>query len=121
MEGFFWPIANTETHEEFMLEMDQLQQTNESAANYLSSIDLTLWFTSYFSGQLFSHKTSNILESMNNVLKNEQELSILDLLNEIWHLTIVHHFNRLTNASKCINQRQIYTNFFFQQLSNSQK
>lgn len=46
----------------------------------------------------FSHKTSNVMESMNNLLKDERELPILDFLNEIWHLTMCQRFKRYETA-----------------------
>lgn len=74
--------------------MQELQQVNDGAATYLAGVDLALWVTAYLpsGSQNFGPKTSNVVESMNNLLREERQLSILDLLNEIWHLTMNQRF-----------------------------
>lgn len=87
-ENFFWPIVNVRIAEEYTLNLQKLSSVNISAGDYLTEIDLSLWVTAYFTGRSFGHKTSNIVESMNNMLKREGELTIHNLWNEIWLLTI---------------------------------
>lgn len=121
VEQFFWPIANATTIEEYSLHMHELQQVNNSAAEYLAAIDLTLWVTAYLppGHQNFGHKTSNVVESMNSVLKDEWELSILDLLNEIWHFTMDQRFKRFSTACDLLEKHQIFTDFCLKQLLRS--
>lgn len=71
VEQLFWPITNAKTLGEYITHMNKLQQVNKSAAAYLKSIDQALQITAFFAGQSFGHKTSNIAESMNNILKDE--------------------------------------------------
>lgn len=121
VERFFWPIANAKTQLEHDLRFEELQHTNPAAATYLAGVDRALWVTCYFSGQNFGHKTSNVVESMNNLLKDERELSILDLLNEIWHLTMSQRFKRHEIACILLEKNQVYTDFCLQQLRNSER
>lgn len=71
VKHLFWPIANSKTLEEYTLHLNQLYQVNKSAATYFSNINLSLLVTAYASGPNFDHKTSNVVESMNWVLKDE--------------------------------------------------
>lgn len=99
--------------------MAELQRVN-SAAAYLLAVDVALWVTCY-SGPTYGHKTSNVVESMNNTLLEEHELSILDLLNEIWHLTMTERFKRYERSLKLLQNGQIYTDYCMKHLSNSNK
>lgn len=83
LEAYFWPIANAKTVSDYLQHLDTLRQLNSGAAEYLVKIKLSLWVTAHYTSQYFGHKTSNVVKSMNKVLKGNQELSILDLLNEI--------------------------------------
>ena len=84
LEPYFWQIAHAKTSDSYEEVVSQLRELSVAAANYLTNIDKALWVKAFFPGQSYGHKISNIVESMNKVLKQEQELPILDLLNEIW-------------------------------------
>lgn len=65
----------------------------------------------------YGHKTSNPVESTNNVFKQDRELPILDLLNNIWHYTMNQRFMRYQQASK---EKSLITEFAYQILLTSQ-
>ena len=85
LSSLFWSIANAESEREYHTEFAILQQQKPTAAQYLSTIPKHLWVTAFYRAPHYGHKTSNIVESMNNVFRANRELSILDLLNEIWY------------------------------------
>lgn len=121
LEHLFWSLANSKTHDEYASRMSKLRDINSQAADYLTAIDASLWVTAYYTGPTFGHKTSNIVEAMNKVLKSERELSILDLLNELWHLTMKYRFDRLTLANNLLSKNQKITDFALKKLAESQK
>jgi len=90
LEPYFWQIAHAKTSDSYQEAVSQLQELSVAAANYLqvTNIDKALWVTALFPGQSYGHKTSNIVELMNKVLKQGWELPILDVLNEIWLYTM---------------------------------
>jgi len=98
LDDQFWPIANAKTTQEYNTQLEIIRQQNPTAANYLQRINPALWVTAFFPGQNYGHKTSNIVESMNHLLKSERELSILDLLNKIWHITMQTQYQRYSEA-----------------------
>jgi hypothetical protein len=53
----------------------------------------------HFDGTRFSHLTSNIVESINRVLKLDQELLITLLLAAIWDRVMDTRFKRLEMAT----------------------
>jgi len=64
--------------------VSQLRELSLAAANYLTNINTALSMTAFFLVESYGHQTSIILEAMNKVLKQERELPILNLLDEIW-------------------------------------
>lgn len=71
MDDQFWPIANARTVFDFTTRMQALRDANPAAADYLAGMDSHMWVTTYYTGPHFAHKTSNVVESMNNVLRSE--------------------------------------------------
>ena len=74
--------------------------------NLKSLITVQRWVAAYYIGQYRGHKTSNIIESTNNVSRGNRELPILDLLNTIvlpgimsWtsYLSDIHTSNLVLN------------------------
>jgi hypothetical protein len=53
---------------------------NNNTADYLLASDPILWSITHFNGTWFGHLTSNIVETINRVLKLDQELPITLLL-----------------------------------------
>ena len=58
----------------------ELEEKSPQAANYLRNSGLELWATPRFPGKRYGHNTSNIVESLNNLILEERKLSIVDLL-----------------------------------------
>lgn len=78
--------------------MNSLRAEKPNAADYLSTIDKHLWVTAFFQGSRYGHDTLNIVESFNKSIKVERELSVLDLLNEIWNSQMAQRFRRIREA-----------------------
>ena len=60
-----------------------LTRNGSVAVSYVLDIEPRYWATQFFPGQRWGHLTSNIAEQINNILKSDQELPTLDLLNAI--------------------------------------
>jgi hypothetical protein len=60
-------------------------EINPAAALYLLAAEPELWAKSYFVGTRFGPNTLNVVESINKVLKLDNELLILQLLNSLWN------------------------------------
>lgn len=109
-EFYFAKIANARTEQLYDSNIHLLRQENPLAAEYFASIDRALWVTAFFQGRRFGYNTCNIVKSFNQTLKLDRELSILNLLNEIWHTQMSVRYKRLLEASN-IKNGQIFTNF----------
>jgi len=83
LANYFWAIANAVSVDAYEKEMNNLEQYNAGAAQYLQSIDSKLWVTAFYPGLYYGYKTSNVVESTNKVFCKDRELPILDLLNKI--------------------------------------
>ena len=88
LEPYIWRIAHARTSDSYEEALSTLHNLGPTAADYLINIAKALWVTASFPGSCYGHKTSNIIESMNKVLKQERELPILELLKEIWLYTM---------------------------------
>lgn len=55
-----------------------------SAADYLQSIDSHLYAEAFLLSTQFGNDTSNIVKSMNAVLKMNRQVDIIKLLSPIW-------------------------------------
>ena len=110
LSPLFWKIARAVTIQAFEGGMKQLQEAKPAGEAYLRRIDPTLWARSHFPGQRYGQDTSNIVESVNHTLKAERELSIIELLNTIWHRVMNQRFERLQSASNPAGG-QLFTKF----------
>jgi len=88
LSNSFWQAANSKIRQDCARYMEDLRLQNPTAADYLIKIDPSLWVTAYYPAPHYGHRASNIVESMNSVFREDRELSILDLLNEVWHYTM---------------------------------
>lgn len=120
LEHHFWTIANSLTAYTYFQHMQALRSACPAAADYLSNIDGIMWVTAFYSGSFFGHKTSKVVESTNKALTSEWELSVLDLLSEIWNKTMIERFKRFTEACNKSHQ-QTHTKFCIQKLLQSQQ
>lgn len=65
--------------------MEKIATINPGVAEYLCAIEPTLWAVAHFPGTRHGYITQNIAKSVNAILKEDCTLSIIDLLNAIWH------------------------------------
>lgn len=117
LESYFCKIADAPSRKEFIAGMEDLKSVSRPAAEYLTGIDTRLWVTA-FSGKTFGHKTTIVLELMERLLKNEQTLSIIDLLHEIWNFTIDQRARRFAKADN-LSRHQTFTDICHAQLKLS--
>jgi len=120
VEHLFWLLVNSKFPNAFLTKMAELEALHPPAARYLQWLDRSLWVTAYATGQTFDYKTSSVVESINQVLKFERQLSILNLLNEIWHILMHTHFQRFTMACKA-EKDQVHTDFALVKLLESRE
>jgi len=69
-------------------EIASLRRKKPPAANYLTSIDPTLWVNGLIPGGVerrCGQRTSNAVENLNKMLTDLRELGIFELLDGIWH------------------------------------
>jgi hypothetical protein len=57
-----------------------------------------------FRGCRYGHDTSNIAESLNQVLRFDQELPVVEMLDNLWHRVMEKRARRLQAASKALAQ-----------------
>ena len=88
----FWAIARAESVQKFENSMLTLSEIKPAAEQYLCNIDPRLWAKAHIPGSRYGHDTSNIVESLNNSLKLDRELSIVELLNAIWQRVMNQRF-----------------------------
>jgi hypothetical protein len=63
----------------------KIAKVNPAACQYLRAIPADMWASAHFPGTRQGHLTSNIVESVNKLLREDHSLSITDLLDAIWH------------------------------------
>lgn len=77
----------------------------------VSSEPCVLVSTAYFPSSGFGHLNSNIAESINRLLKSDRELTIVDLLNAIWHRVMDKRSDRLRRATEDAAGGMVYTSY----------
>ena len=85
LKPLFWSICRANSKARFKALIQELRQINELAAQYLLDAQPKLWAKSHFVRTRFGHNTSNVVESINRVLKLDRELPILQLLDALWN------------------------------------
>jgi hypothetical protein len=80
--------------------MEKIATINLGVAKYLYAIKPTLWAIAHFPRTRYSYLTQNIAESVNAILKKDRTLSIIDLLNAIWHRVMAERSTCLEEACK---------------------
>lgn len=83
--ALFWRVARARLPTAFEHWMDKIAACNPAAALYLRAIPANMWASAHFPGTRQGHLTSNIVESVNKLLREDRSLSITDLLDAIWH------------------------------------
>lgn len=119
---FFQAIADAKTNIKYTATLNALWQYNFRAADYFTAIEKSLWVTAFYCEPYFGHKTSNVVESMNKVFCDTRELSILDLVNQIWHYTMNQQWKHYQKRCELeIWREQVHTEFCLRQLRENAK
>jgi len=95
-----------------------LSEINPAAEQYLLNIDPRLWAKAHFPESRYGHDIANIVESVNNSLKLDRELSIVELLNAIWHRVMKQRFECYQAACNA-GPGVLYTKFSMKELRES--
>jgi zinc finger SWIM domain-containing protein 3 len=90
----FVAVTYTRTEAKFNSAMEQLREASENAHVYVSSIDKTLWAAPFMTARRWGQMTSNIVESINAIHKEDRCLSCIDLLDAIWNRCMDVSFTR---------------------------
>jgi hypothetical protein len=98
LKPLFWRICRVNSKARFEALINKLREINSLAAQYLLNAQPELWAKAYFVRTRFGHNTSNVVESINKVLKLDRELPILQLLDSLWNRIIDQRFQRLELA-----------------------
>ena len=77
LKPLFWRICRVNSMARFDALIDELRQINSLATQYLLDAQPELWAKAHFVGTRFGYDTSNVVESINKVLKLDRELLIL--------------------------------------------
>ena len=62
-----------------------------------------------FRGRQYSHDTSNIVESLNQVLRFDRELLVVEMLDNLWYRVMEKRAQRLLIASKALAEGSLTT------------
>ncbi|XP_010445492.1 PREDICTED: uncharacterized protein LOC104728162 [Camelina sativa] len=85
---------------DFQATFDQIQQLHPKLHSYLQRADVRLWTHVHFPGDRYNLLTSNIAESMNNVLSKARSLPIVQLLEVVRAMMTRWFSERRTDAMK---------------------
>lgn len=118
LSNLFWAVARAPSVESFEAAMVKIHEVKPAAEIYLRDAEPRLWAKAFFPGKRFGHDTSNIVESVNSTLKLDRELSIVELLNTIWHKLMGQRFERYQEAA-ATGPAILYTKFCTQLLGQS--
>lgn len=86
--------------DEFQTLFDQIQELNPALHSYLERADVRLWTRVHFPGDRYNLLTSNIAESMNNVLSQTRNFPIVQLLEVVRSMMTRWFSERRTDAMK---------------------
>jgi transposase-like protein len=117
----FWKAARARLPSSFEHHMGKIAAINPAAAEYLRGIEPTLWAVAYFPGTRHGHLTQNIAESVNAILKEDRTLSIIDLLNAIWHRVMADRVSHLEEARKQARMNKKFTPYCQTKLEYARK
>ena len=84
LKDIMWNAAKAITASDFTKIMEKMKEKDDSAYNWLMSLDRYHWCTHAFSSRLKCNKLlNNISESFNSTIKDSREKPILTLLKEV--------------------------------------
>jgi hypothetical protein len=101
--------------------MDKIAACNPAAALYLRAIPIDMWASAHFPRTRQGHLTSNIVESVNKLLREDRSLSITDLLDAIWHRVMEARACSLKAAQDQLSTGLRWTSFCQTKLEYSRK
>ena len=93
LKPLFWRIYRANLKARFESLIDELRKINELTAQYLLDALPELWAKSYFIGTRFGYDISNIVKSINKILKLDRELPIVQLLDSLWNYIMDQRFH----------------------------
>jgi hypothetical protein len=117
----FWKAAQAQSLLGFEHHMAKVEALNPIAIEYLRSIPLELWTIAHFPRTRHSHLTSNIAKSINKILYKDRTLSIMELLDAIWHRVISERTTHLKEAQKQVAKVVRFTSYYSTKLAYLQK
>ena len=100
----FWAVARAKTQATYDAALDKLWGKKAEAAAYLEAAEPETWAEALFLGWRYGHDTSNIMESLNQVIKLNQELSVLELLDSLWHQTMEKWADHLVAVMRALGE-----------------
>jgi len=104
-------VARAKTRATFDGALNKLREKKPEAARYLEEAEPETWATALFVGQRYGHDTSNVAESLNQVIKLDRELAIIKLLDALWHRVMAKRAERLATALKALGEGRLMTPF----------
>jgi transposase-like protein len=119
--ALFWRAARARLPTAFEHWMDKIAACNPAATLYLRAIPADIWASAHFPGTRQGHLTSNIVESVNKLLREDRNLSITDLLNAIWHRVMEARASSLKAAQEQLDAGLRWTSFCQTKLEYSRK
>ena len=111
LQPLFWAAARAKTRAAWDGALEKIRAKKPEAALYLEQAEPETWAEAWFRGRRFGHDTSNIAESLNQVLRIDRELPIVELLDAIWHRVMEKRGQRLLAATSAISEGRSTTPF----------
>ena len=119
--ALFWRAARARLPIAFEHWMEKIAAVNAPAAIYLRNIPIEMWANAHFPGTRQGHLTSNIVESVNKLLREDRSLSIIELLDAIWHRVMEARASSLQVAKEQLAKGFRWTSFCQTKLEYSRK
>ena len=117
----FWKVARAKTRAAYDAALVELREVKPEAAAYLEAADPESWAEALFRGRRYGHDTSNVAESLNQVLRFDRELPIMELLDSIWHRVMEKRADRLAAALLAAEEGRLTTPFVEGKLMEGRK
>jgi hypothetical protein len=96
----FWKIARAYFLDEFKTALAALGAENQAAAEYLSNIPTASWAWHAHKTCQYGHDTSNISESVNNILRPLRKKQPLRMMDGIWTWVMSLFYERSNRPQK---------------------
>ena len=80
MKGLFWKIVDAFTLQHYSEVLERIRRINNSAANYLQSINPAFYSKHAINFPRYGNRTSNVAESFNALIRDYKDKSYLELI-----------------------------------------